>query len=100
MDSELTGPGGSAEPSDPHRLGGAGGSQGEMELGPAQAECLMGPGEAEEQQPSALLSRKSAIMGQFESKALGLDKAILHSIDCCGEGAPGGGGGGWLFPSG
>uniref|UniRef100_A0A8C5BHL4 Actin-related protein 8 n=1 Tax=Gadus morhua TaxID=8049 RepID=A0A8C5BHL4_GADMO len=46
-------------------------------------ECLMGPGEAEEQQPSALLSRKSAIMGQFESKALGLDKAILHSIDCC-----------------
>ncbi|XP_056454435.1 actin-related protein 8 isoform X1 [Gadus chalcogrammus] len=88
VDSELTGPGGSAEPSDPHRLsggggGGAGCSQGEMELGPAQAECLMGPGEAEEQQPSALLSRKSAIMGQFESKALGLDKAILHSIDCC-----------------
>ncbi|KAJ3586091.1 hypothetical protein NHX12_012492 [Muraenolepis orangiensis] len=89
VDSELTGQGGSAESSDPHRLGGggggAGGSQGEMELGPAQAECLMGHGEAEEeqQQPSALLSRKSAIMGQFESKALGLDKAILHSIDCC-----------------
>uniref|UniRef100_A0A1A8MXQ4 Actin-related protein 8 n=1 Tax=Nothobranchius pienaari TaxID=704102 RepID=A0A1A8MXQ4_9TELE len=26
---------------------------------------------------------KTAIISQFESKALGLDKAILHSIDCC-----------------
>lgn len=24
-------------------------------------------------------------MTQFEGKALGLDKAILHSIDCCGK---------------
>ncbi|KAM4610829.1 actin-related protein 8 isoform 1-T1 [Polymixia lowei] len=81
LDGELSGQGGSGEPSDPPRVS-AGGAQGEMELGPAQAECLMGAGEAEEP-PSALLSRKTAIMGQFESKALGLDKAILHSIDCC-----------------
>lgn len=52
---------------------------GEMEVGPAQGE-----GEGEEP-PSVHLSRKSAIMNQFESKALGLDKAILHSIDCCGK---------------
>uniref|UniRef100_A0A3B4YQG9 Actin related protein 8 n=1 Tax=Seriola lalandi dorsalis TaxID=1841481 RepID=A0A3B4YQG9_SERLL len=56
--------------------------QGEMELGPAQGECLMGTGEVDEPL-SAHLSRKTAIMSQFESKALGLDKAILHSIDCC-----------------
>ncbi|XP_008413031.1 actin-related protein 8 [Poecilia reticulata] len=59
-----------------------GGMLGEMELGPTQAECLMGSGEAEEPL-STHLSRKSAIISQFESKALGLDKAILHSIDCC-----------------
>uniref|UniRef100_A0A8D0CZ17 Actin-related protein 8 n=1 Tax=Sander lucioperca TaxID=283035 RepID=A0A8D0CZ17_SANLU len=56
----------------------------EMEFGPAQGECLMGAGEVEEPL-SAHLSRKTAIMSQFESKALGLDKAILHSIDCCGS---------------
>ena len=61
-----------------------GGSQTEMELGPSQGEGLLGAGEVEEP-PSSLLSRKTAIMSQFESKALGLDKAILHSIDCCGE---------------
>uniref|UniRef100_A0A7N8WYD6 Actin related protein 8 n=1 Tax=Mastacembelus armatus TaxID=205130 RepID=A0A7N8WYD6_9TELE len=54
----------------------------EMDAGPAQGECLMGAGELEEPL-SAHLSRKTAIMSQFESKALGLDKAILHSIDCC-----------------
>lgn len=58
--------------------------QGEMDLGPAHGECLMGAGEGEEPL-SAHLSRKTAIMSQFESKALGLDKAILHSIDCCGK---------------
>lgn len=62
---------------------GGGGMQGEMELGPAQGECLMGAGETEETLTTHP-SRKAAIMGQFESKALGLDKAILHSIDCCG----------------
>ncbi|XP_061592580.1 actin-related protein 8 isoform X2 [Cololabis saira] len=62
--------------------GGGGGVQGEMELGSAQGECLMGAGETEEPM-SIHLSRKTAIMSQFESKALGLDKAILHSIDCC-----------------
>ncbi|XP_047458481.1 actin-related protein 8 [Mugil cephalus] len=62
--------------------GGGGGMQGEMELGSAQGECLMGAGEVEEPL-SAHLSRKTAIMSQFESKALGLDKAVLHSIDCC-----------------
>uniref|UniRef100_A0A8D3BW21 Actin-related protein 8 n=1 Tax=Scophthalmus maximus TaxID=52904 RepID=A0A8D3BW21_SCOMX len=59
-----------------------GGMQGEMELGPAQGELLMGAGDIDEPL-SAHLSRKTAIMNQFESKALGLDKAILHSIDCC-----------------
>lgn len=63
---------------------GGGGMVGEMELMPAQGECLMGSGEMEES-PSTHLSRKTAIISQFESKALGLDKAILHSIDCCGK---------------
>lgn len=58
---------------------------GEMEVGPAQGEGLMGAGGEGEEPLSAHLSRKSAIMNQFESKALGLDKAILHSIDCCGK---------------
>uniref|UniRef100_A0A665U5X0 Actin-related protein 8 n=1 Tax=Echeneis naucrates TaxID=173247 RepID=A0A665U5X0_ECHNA len=62
--------------------GSGGGMQGEMELGPGQGECLMGSAEVDEPL-SAHLSRKTAIMSQFESKALGLDKAILHSIDCC-----------------
>lgn len=56
-----------------------------MEVGPAQGEGLMGGAGEGEEPPSAHLSRKSAIMNQFESKALGLDKAILHSIDCCGK---------------
>uniref|UniRef100_H3D395 Actin-related protein 8 n=1 Tax=Tetraodon nigroviridis TaxID=99883 RepID=H3D395_TETNG len=56
---------------------------GEMEVGPAQGEGLMGAAGEGEELSSAHLSRKSAIMNQFESKALGLDKAILHSIDCC-----------------
>ncbi|XP_056128802.1 actin-related protein 8 [Lampris incognitus] len=89
LEAELSGQGGSGDPSDPPRMGCSGGGsaggfggQGEMELGPTQGECLMGAGEMEEP-PSALVSRKTAIMSQFESKALGLDKAILHSIDCC-----------------
>uniref|UniRef100_A0A3Q3X7J4 Uncharacterized protein n=1 Tax=Mola mola TaxID=94237 RepID=A0A3Q3X7J4_MOLML len=56
---------------------------GEMELGPTQGECLMGAGGEVEEPLSAHFARKTAIMSQFESKALGLDKAILHSIDCC-----------------
>lgn len=64
--------------------GGGGGMQGETELGAAHGESLMGAGEVEEP-VSAHLSRKTAIMSQFESKALGLDKAVLHSIDCCGK---------------
>uniref|UniRef100_A0A8C8A5Q9 Actin related protein 8 n=1 Tax=Oryzias sinensis TaxID=183150 RepID=A0A8C8A5Q9_9TELE len=63
-------------------VGSGGVMQAEMELGPTQGESLMGAGEAEEPL-SGHLSRKTAIMSQFESKALGLDKAILHSIDCC-----------------
>lgn len=58
------------------------GSHGQEELG-AQVDCLVG-GTDPEESPSVLLSRKSA-MTQFEGKALGLDKAILHSIDCCGK---------------
>lgn len=86
MDGEMSGQGGMGDLSDLPRGcgGGGGGGQGEMELGPAQGDCLVGAGDLEEP-PSALLSKKSAIMSQFESKALGLDKAILHSIDCCGE---------------
>ncbi|XP_030640691.1 actin-related protein 8 [Chanos chanos] len=53
----------------------------EADLGHSQGECLLGGAEAEDP-PSALLSRKTT-MTQFEGKALGLDKAILHSIDCC-----------------
>ncbi len=55
----------------------------DLELGHAQAECLVGGADAEESS-SALLSRKTAVT-QFEGKALGLDKAILHSIDSCGK---------------
>lgn len=84
----MSGQGGIGELSDlPRGCGsgsGGGGIKVEMELGPAQGECLMGTGEVEEPL-SAHLSRKTAIMSQFESKALGLDKAILHSIDCCGK---------------
>lgn len=79
--------GGTGELSDlPRGCGsvGGGGTQGEMDLGSAHGESLMGAGEAEEPM-SAHLSRKTAIMSQFESKALGLDKAVLHSIDCCGK---------------
>ncbi|KAK1786881.1 hypothetical protein P4O66_017264 [Electrophorus voltai] len=53
----------------------------EVELGHAPGECLVGGADPEDT-PSVLLSRKSAV-SQFEGKALGLDKAILHSIDCC-----------------
>lgn len=55
----------------------------EVELGPSQSDCLMAGNESEEA-PTALMSRKTAV-SQFEGKALGLDKAILHSIDCCGK---------------
>uniref|UniRef100_A0A8C2J6H5 Actin-related protein 8 n=2 Tax=Cyprinus carpio TaxID=7962 RepID=A0A8C2J6H5_CYPCA len=53
----------------------------DLDLGHAQAECLVGGADAEETS-SALLSRKTA-MTQFEGRALGVDKAILHSIDSC-----------------
>ncbi|XP_034393581.1 actin-related protein 8 [Cyclopterus lumpus] len=86
LDGEMSGQGGVGELSDLTRGcgggSGGGGMKGEMEFGPAQGECLMGAGEVEEPL-SAHLSRKTAIMSQFESKALGLDKAVLHSIDCC-----------------
>uniref|UniRef100_A0A667XB72 Actin-related protein 8 n=2 Tax=Myripristis murdjan TaxID=586833 RepID=A0A667XB72_9TELE len=85
LEGEMSGQGGMGDSSDLPRGGGSGGGPGsqlDMELGPSQGECLMGAGEVDDP-PSALLSRKTAIMSQFESKALGLDKAILHSIDCC-----------------
>ncbi|AWP09428.1 putative actin-related protein 8 [Scophthalmus maximus] len=86
LDGEMSSQGGIGDLSDLPRGcgsgGGGGGMQGEMELGPAQGELLMGAGDIDEPL-SAHLSRKTAIMNQFESKALGLDKAILHSIDCC-----------------
>ncbi|XP_061526928.1 actin-related protein 8 isoform X1 [Phycodurus eques] len=79
LDGDMSGQGGIAELSElPRGSGGSGAMQGETDIGPAQGECLMGVGEAEEP-----LSRKTAIINQFEGKALGLDKAILHSIDCC-----------------
>ncbi|KAG8430219.1 hypothetical protein GDO86_018233 [Hymenochirus boettgeri] len=53
----------------------------EAELGSSQNNCMI-PGNDPEEPPSAAFSRKNA-MSQFEGKVLGLDKAILHSIDCC-----------------
>ncbi|XP_006169350.1 actin-related protein 8 isoform X2 [Tupaia chinensis] len=53
----------------------------EVDLGSSQADCLMAGNDSEEAL-TALMSRKTAI-SLFEGKALGLDKAILHSIDCC-----------------
>ncbi|KAB1263934.1 Actin-related protein 8 [Camelus dromedarius] len=53
----------------------------EVDLGSSQGDCLM-PGNDSEEALTALMSRKTAI-SLFEGKALGLDKAILHSIDCC-----------------
>lgn len=55
----------------------------DVELGHSQGETLPSGADPEDV-PSVLLSRKSAVT-QFEGKALGLDKAILHSIDCCGK---------------
>lgn len=55
----------------------------DMDLSHSHGESLMSSAEPDDM-PSVLLSRKSA-MTQFESKALGLDKAILHSIDSCGN---------------
>lgn len=54
----------------------------DTDLGHSQGEALPSAADPEDM-PSVLMSRKSA-MTQFEGKALGLDKAILHSIDCCG----------------
>lgn len=85
----MSGQGGVGELSDLPRgcgsSGVAGGTKGDMEFGPAQGEGLMGAGGEVEEPLSSHFSRKTAIMSQFESKALGLDKAILHSIDCCGK---------------
>ncbi|XP_028680453.2 actin-related protein 8 [Erpetoichthys calabaricus] len=53
----------------------------DIDLGPSQNDCIMAAADMDDP-PSSLLSRKNAI-SQFEGKALGLDKAILHSIDCC-----------------
>lgn len=55
----------------------------EVELGSSQSDCMI-PGNDSEEPLTAHMSRKTAI-SQFEGKALGLDKAILHSIDCCGK---------------
>lgn len=55
----------------------------EVELGSSQSDCMMSGNDSEEPL-TAHMSRKTAI-SQFEGKALGLDKAILHSIDCCGK---------------
>ncbi|XP_064931382.1 actin-related protein 8 isoform X2 [Columba livia] len=53
----------------------------EVELGSAQSDCMISGNDSEEPL-TAHMSRKTAV-SQFEGKALGLDKAILHSIDCC-----------------
>ncbi|XP_049608166.1 actin-related protein 8 [Syngnathus scovelli] len=83
LDGDASGQGGIGELSElPRSSGGSGGMQAETDIGVTQGECLIGVGEAEEAL-STHLSRKTAIMNQFEGKALGLDKAILHSIDCC-----------------
>ncbi|XP_056897816.1 actin-related protein 8 isoform X1 [Takifugu flavidus] len=82
LEGEMSNQGGVGELSGGSAVPG-GMKSGEMEGGPAQGEGLMGAGGEGEEPLSAHLSRKSAIMNQLESKALGLDKAILHSIDCC-----------------
>lgn len=61
-----------------------------MDLGSSQGDCLMAGNDSEEAL-TALMSRKTAI-SLFEGKALGLDKAILHSIDCCCKHIRGAGG--------
>lgn len=53
----------------------------EVELGSSVNDCFASRNESQEP-TTAHMSRKTAI-SQFEGKALGLDKAILHSIDCC-----------------
>ncbi|XP_017707375.1 actin-related protein 8 isoform X2 [Rhinopithecus roxellana] len=53
----------------------------EVDLGSSQGDGLMAGNDSEDAL-TALMSRKTAI-SLFEGKALGLDKAILHSIDCC-----------------
>ncbi|XP_051873802.1 actin-related protein 8 [Pristis pectinata] len=63
----------SAEKSHPH----------ELELGASQHDCLLAANDSEDL-PAALMARKTTV-SQFEGKALGLDKSILHSIDCCGS---------------
>lgn len=87
LDGEMSGQGGLGEPSELSRgcgsSGVSSGTKADMEFGPTQGECLMGGGGETEEPLSAHFSRKTAILSQFESKALGLDKAILHSIDCC-----------------
>lgn len=89
LDGDMSSQGGVGEPSELSRgCGSSGvtaGTKGEMDFGPSQGECLIGTGGETEEPLSAHFSRKTAIMSQFESKALGLDKAILHSIDCCGK---------------
>lgn len=89
MDGEMSGQVGLGEPSELSRgcgsSGVSAGTKADMEFGPTQGECLMGGGGETEEPLSAHFSRKTAILSQFESKALGLDKAILHSIDCCGK---------------
>uniref|UniRef100_A0A8C5RZY0 Actin-related protein 8 n=1 Tax=Laticauda laticaudata TaxID=8630 RepID=A0A8C5RZY0_LATLA len=53
----------------------------EVDLGSSHSDCIIGGNESEEMLTTHM-SRKTAV-SQFEGKALGLDKAILHSIDCC-----------------
>ncbi|XP_032892447.1 actin-related protein 8 isoform X2 [Amblyraja radiata] len=55
----------------------------ELELASSQHDCVL-VGNDSEDLPAALMARKTTV-SQFEGKALGLDKSILHSIDCCGS---------------
>ncbi|XP_055024327.2 actin-related protein 8 [Misgurnus anguillicaudatus] len=54
----------------------------DVDLAHSHAESLISGSETEEN-TSLLFSRSTAAMTQFEGKALGVDKAILHSIDSC-----------------
>ncbi|XP_055503485.1 actin-related protein 8 isoform X2 [Leucoraja erinacea] len=55
----------------------------ELELASSQHDCVLAGNDSEDL-PAALMARKTTV-SQFEGKALGLDKSILHSIDCCGS---------------
>uniref|UniRef100_A0A8C4NC82 Actin related protein 8 n=1 Tax=Eptatretus burgeri TaxID=7764 RepID=A0A8C4NC82_EPTBU len=75
LDTETGGPEATERP-------GLSGSYGEAATH-GSADVSLPHGEHDEAAPSVVSRKLSS--PQFEGKALGIDKAILHSIECCGE---------------